>query len=1245
MLPLYKITHLTFFLTLCVLSTKAQTTDDFRTNGNATFASATNWQRYDGSAWVAAASAPNSANGTITIRSNNAGTVTSNVTLDQLVVQGFLQVNASTTLTLNDGTGDEITLQGSGSIYNRGTINNCTGTLSPTNAFTSTAWASPKGTYNTGSATEPTTEATALYFNQASTTAHIYWTNGDGRRRIVVIKPSTSVDVNALTDNTVYTANANFSGGGSTVDGTGKVVFDGVGSQVNVTGLTDATTYYLAIFEYNADNICSGTSYNYKTGSPLSGNFLTGNRPFVTTWITTTGSITIPTTGSGYNYDVAYRQILPSIGSTTTITGQTGNCTITGLTNGNTYEISITGAFPRIYFNNGTERTKIRTIQQWGSQVWTTSIQGAFYGCSNLTYTAVDQPNLSNVTDLSNIFRSCTLFNGAIGSWNTSAVTNMSQMFYRDAAFNQNIGDWNTSAVTNMSNMFYEATSFNQIIGNWNTSTANNMSGMFTGATAFNQNIDGWNTGSVTNMSNMFSVTSFNQNIGSWNTSAVTNMSSMFGGATAFNQNIGNWNTSAVTNMANMFGNAYVFNQNIGTWNTSAVTTMNSMFYLAFSFNQNIGSWNTTVVTNMGSMFNGATSFNHNISSWNLGMVTDMSSMFSNATAFNQNIGSWTLNALVNLTSMLNTCGMSAVNYEATLAGWATQSVTGRSLGATNLRYCNATDRTTLTSGKSWTISGDVSFCNYYRSNGNTTFASVTNWQGSPDNSSWNIVGAAPNSAGGTITIRNGHTATVGANVTLDELTIESGGILQVNTGTTLTVANGAGTDITVNSGGILDVQGTGTLSGAGSFLLSAGATYSTANASGFNAIGLSGTETFTTGANYIFNGTALQTLNNPSALSANNITASNSVGVRLSNNMNITGTLSVTAGYFDLNGRVLDLGSTGILSENRGSNFVILDNTAINESTPGGSVTFSATVTNASNELRGTGLYLNRTTGSDYSITATIQYYVPGIAFTGMKKIYTITGSPAGTNSIMRYYYGTSQLNGITPADLVLFRYRSATGWKQATDPNSGYSNGTNVLNDYIEAQNINGFSTWTGGSALLPLPITLLSFTGTRLDERTVRLNWATATETNNAGFDIEISDNAKEFTKVASLDGKGNSSKTVNYTLNIPNTSGGYFRLKQIDFDGKLSYSQVIYVAGADISAFKVFRVYPNPATESITIQLRSQSNADEEVEIYNAQGVIVKQASCEGNAITLQVNDLVRGTYVVKVGTEVQRFIIE
>ena len=316
------------------------------------------------------------------------------------------------------------------------------------------------------------------------------------------------------------------------------------------------------------------------------------------------------------------------------------------------------------------------TIEQWGTGKWT-SMKSAFAGCSNLTSSATDAPDLSNVTDLSNMFYEASIFNADIGSWNTSNVMDMSQMFYEANAFNQNIGSWDTSNVTDMSGMFQDAQAFNQDIGSWNTAKVTSMASMFYNAFAFNQAIntsgDSWNTAKVTTMQHMFNnAEKFNQNIGSWNTAAVKDMSDMFYQASDFNGAIGAWNTSNVTTMARMFEQAQDFNQNIGGWNTGKVTDMGNMFYEARVFNQNIGGWNTSNVLNMNNMFNTAYDFNQDIGSWNTGKVTDMSEMFGYASDFNQDIGGWNTANVINLSWMFK----SAEAFNQDIGSWNTAKVT-----------------------------------------------------------------------------------------------------------------------------------------------------------------------------------------------------------------------------------------------------------------------------------------------------------------------------------------------------------------------------------------------------------------------------------------------------------------------------------------------------------------------------------------------------------------------------------------
>ncbi|MDN3705652.1 MBG domain-containing protein [Myroides ceti] len=244
--------------------------------------------------------------------------------------------------------------------------------------------------------------------------------------------------------------------------------------------------------------------------------------------------------------------------------GSTGNgiipedstiATISGLPQGQIITLSIEPEHLKTFtINNIPDRMRLTDILQWGSVSWL-SMKDAFNGARNLNISATDIPDLSNVTNMSGMFRECTNLNGPanIGTWEISSVKDISNMFQSARIFNQNVGNWDTSNITNMGNLFSDCFLFNQNIENWNTSNVTNMSYMFYGTLSFNQNLSNWNTTSVTNMGFMFCYAqSFNQNLTNWNTENVTDMSSMFYAAISFNQNISSWKLSPIVDMNNM---------------------------------------------------------------------------------------------------------------------------------------------------------------------------------------------------------------------------------------------------------------------------------------------------------------------------------------------------------------------------------------------------------------------------------------------------------------------------------------------------------------------------------------------------------------------------------------------------------------------------------------------------------------------------------------------------------------------
>lgn len=109
---------------------------------------------------------------------------------------------------------------------------------------------------------------------------------------------------------------------------------------------------------------------------------------------------TLPVTGTGYNYDIEY--------DGQTLTGQTGSATLTFPSGPGTYDIKISGSFPRCYFNNGGDKDKLLDIKNFGIYaLGSISQDRAFQGCSNLVISATDIGNFGSVTSFFRAWASC----------------------------------------------------------------------------------------------------------------------------------------------------------------------------------------------------------------------------------------------------------------------------------------------------------------------------------------------------------------------------------------------------------------------------------------------------------------------------------------------------------------------------------------------------------------------------------------------------------------------------------------------------------------------------------------------------------------------------------------------------------------------------------------------------------------------------------------------------------------------
>ncbi|RPI75731.1 MAG: T9SS C-terminal target domain-containing protein, partial [Ignavibacteriales bacterium] len=144
--------------------------------------------------------------------------------------------------------------------------------------------------------------------------------------------------------------------------------------------------------------------------------------------------------------------------------------------------------------------------------------------------------------------------------------------------------------------------------------------------------------------------------------------------------------------------------------------------------------------------------------------------------------------------------------------------------------------------------------------------------------------------------------------------------------------------------------------------------------------------------------------------------------------------------------------------------------------------------------------------------------------------------------------------------------------------------------------------------------IPVELTSFTASVVDGN-VSLNWSTASEINNHGFEVERAINRNEFVTIAFVEGYGTTTEAKNYNFTDKNiTSGSYiYRLKQVDFDGRFEYSPEVEVdfESAPVS-FSLNQNYPNPFNPSTKISFSLPVESDVTLKVFNVIGEEIKNS---------------------------------
>jgi hypothetical protein len=561
-----------------------------------------------------------------------------------------------------------------------------------------------------------------------------------------------------------------------------------------------------------------------------------------------------------------------------------------------------------------------------------------------------------------------------------------------------------------------------------------------------------------------------------------------------------------------------------------------------------------------------------------------------------------------------------------------------------------------------------------------TTVNPTGTWIGGA-NGSWNVAGnwcgGVPDISSEVATIPTGVTVTVDASPTILSYTLASGST--VNLGNfTITIANGGSF---TNNGTFNAGTGSGTVAFAGSGTLGGGATtFNNLTVSGALTVNTSptvnGTLTINNGgsittnpiiygasATLVYNqgGSITSGLNEwPTSNAPRNVTVQNASNVTLNDSRTINGVLTLTSGDLIIGSNNLTLGSAATVSSASASSHIVSTSTGEVRKIYGGNSSFifpvgdgtnytpaslnftaGSSITGASDDYVGVRLKTSKVTGMNSGNTKFIKrswFIEPGLGLSG----YTYT---VNLEYVQGDVEGTE--DDIMPvkrsfvSDKFVWYYPGNVSFADGTQL-SGTTGTINTATNVLSWSGLTSFSEFGGGGEGGPLPVELLYF-GADCQDKRVNLNWSTASEKNSSHFDIEKSKDGYQWRVINTLTSAGNSNEKIDYYYeDVDATTGAYYRLNQVDIDGK---HKIYGPIKADCELDKdLFYSFPNPSGQNgFSILLNAKDLIGHgNLSISDANGTSVYQKSVEiEKGVSLwDINEpnLAPGVYFIKVAND-------
>ncbi len=264
------------------------------------------------------------------------------------------------------------------------------------------------------------------------------------------------------------------------------------------------------------------------------------------------------------------------------------------------------------------------------------------------------------------------------------------------------------------------------------------------------------------------------------------------------------------------------------------------------------------------------------------------------------------------------------------------------------------------------------------------------------------------------------------------------------------------------------------------------------------------------------------------------------------------------------------------------------------------------------------------------------------GTTYLRSRKVISVSPNPNNTTAqySVKLYYTAAEMAawGSNIATIKIMKVNTGVSLSSPLNNSNAVIVAPSLVEDSLASRGYAAFTaTFTGFSQFVLVesnaivPLRWLSFTGV-LDKSRVKLNWKTADEVNNKGFEIERSTDAVSFEKIGWADASATNSYEL-FDTKIVKGNTYYYRVKQVDKDGRYSYSSVISII---YSGDNTITIYPNPVKNNLVIQQTGNSRTS--VVVTDLTGKTVYSTTFAAGSLHINAQSWSKGLYLVRVFKE-------